>query len=781
MHDVNQLQQRMMRITKKLRNAYYEKHGEEPIKSIFAFGGKPTESIGAFAEYNLRGCHCRRSLAGLCSPCFYSRFPDIFGVSDYSDCLINQIDALISDFEQTIATKKSGKIYCRKSELRFPNSEPIALCFTPVGSFFDDIEFKRNVRVHMLKALVDKSNELQQDIVLYVETHVHDFLEWLKSDTIEELELMNALHLRIVFGFESSNDFARNVLYCKNVKLADFETAIVLAKRCGFTPYAFVFVGLYPMTPVEILNDTIATFKYLKEHEVVPVLMFANVQEYTIGDLLIRNGQATLVNPLTVIDVMKEMLDIFGRLDARGCDAWLIADPVGGPPEPVQHIFSNDKVLCCSGKIYQLIKELRSDHEYSGFNNVYHEVKSCNKHSAVAVKLQESASLSLPERTDAMLSYVESVAERYLHDLRADELLRVKAMLLCEGVSADDAALYAMQQQGVVDGFIHSSNLLLDGAPVNACMMEQFVPNPRCKITYRNEKFYLFTSIPDSMNSEFIGKVDFLRIPDWGSNKVDGFLVSDFLRPHSNHCISVWPNQVCGLGDKRCSFCTLSGNIILKPETVAKMVDVALQYDSTYEVHLSGGVFSDFDRNEDYYAEIAQLIHNRHPTTLISLETVPPPSFDGLLKYKTSGISSVLMNLELADEDARRRVCEGKSQISLTRYFEAFAEAVSLFGRWNVASVLLWGFPDVTKEQVLAVAKRMCEIGVYPVIMPFQPLKGSKMQCAESTNVDSFVDISNEIGRITTESLSQTAVCKFGCINCGACSIENYFVKELKQ
>lgn len=774
----NVLQREMRSIAIKLRKAYYATHCEEPKISVCAFGGKPTESIGAFAEYNLRGCHCRRSKAGLCTPCFYSKFPDIIGIRDYTKYLIEQIDKLIDDFDSAVIDKKSGEIYYDSENLFYKDCEPIALCITPVGSFFDSLEFSEKARTHLLRRLVKKSDELSRDIILYVETHVLDFINWSKCNITNEILLMKRLHLRIVFGFESKHEFTRNVLYGKSIDLKDFELAVKRVKKYELTAYAFVFAGLYPMSHNEIISDVKDSFLYLKKLDVVPVLMFANVQEYTVGDLLVKNGYVDLINPITVLMAMKIMLDIFGRKNIKGHDAWLIADPVGGPPKPAKHIFSGNEVKCCSNKIYRLIKELRANHEFSLFENEYRKIMSCKEHKAMFEKLIETPKDTLIKRTERMIMYVDSQIDNYVKNMRHEELIYTKATLLCQGVYADKKTSAAMKSLGVSDGFIHSSNLLLDNVPINACMMEHFVTEPNCSITYSNEKFYLHRRNVDSVIPDLVGNVDFIRIPGWCRKEVAGHVVGDYLRPHSFRCISVWPNQVCGLKEDKCKFCSLSGTVILSPDIVFEMVDIALQSNPTYDIHLSGGVYKDIENNEDYYSEIAYLIHSKYPTTKISLETTPPLSKKGMQKYKRSGISSLIMNLEIADETFRKKICVGKSHIPLTRYFEAFEEGVNFFGKWNVASVLLWGFDEVSKETFISCVKKICSIGVYPVIMPFQPLKGCALHKREPTDVESFIEISTEVGKIIAMELKNQSICKFGCINCGACSIENNLIKE---
>ena len=774
----NNLQRKMSSMAIKLREAYYDTHREEPKVSVCAFGGKSTESIGAFAEYNLRGCHCRRSKAGLCTPCFYSKYPDIVGVQDYTEYLIEQIDKLIDNFDTTVIGKKSGKIYYGIEKLIYKECEPVALCITPVGSFFDNLEFSERVRTHLLRRLVKKSDELSRDIILYVETHVLDFINWCRGDITEEILLMKRLHLRIVFGFESKNEFVRNVLYGKGIDLKDFELAVKLAQGYELTPYAFVFAGIYPMSHNEILADVKDTFLYLKELDIVPVLMFANIQEYTIGDLLVKSGYSHLINPITVLGVIKILLDVFGRKNIKGHDAWLIADPVGGPPNPAKHIFSGNEVKCCSDKIYCIIRELRANHEYSSFEDEYSVIMSCTEHKPVSDKLAETPKEPLAKRTESMVMYVDSQIDNYIRKIRYEEIIYTKALLLCQGVQADKNALSAMKVLGVSDGFIHSSNLLLDGFPVNACMMEHFATDPDCSITYSNDKFYLHRRKDNPLIPDLVGNVDFIRIPEWGRKEVAGYTIGDYLRPHSLRCISVWPNQICGLKEEKCQFCSLAGNVVLAPEIVFEMVDTALRSNPTYDVHLSGGVYKDIESNEEYYSEIANLIHRKYPTTKISLETIPPLSKKGIQKYKKSGISSLLMNLEVADEEYRKKICVGKSRISQTRYFKAFEESVDTFGKWNVASVLLWGFDEVSKDQFISCVEKMCSIGVYPVIMPFQPLKGCVLHKRKSTNVESFMEISAEVGKIIKKEQKDQSICKFGCINCGACSIENNFLKE---
>lgn len=780
-----QIAVRMRKAVKNLREYYYKFHREEPLKRGYAFGGKPTESIGAFVEYNLRSIHCSRSLAGMCSPCFYSKFPDSVEVNngneEYVSFLKEQIDYIVDNFDEAVISKQIGKVYYRTSELRYVDNEPVSCCITPVGSFFDEKEMPTIVRKYLLERLISVSESHHTDIILYVESHVKDFNSYVAHYVNDdELNMFHRLHLRIVFGFESKNEYVRNVLYGKNLNIEEFEEAITNAKKRKLGTYAFTFVGLYPMTHLEVISDIEESFCYLKKLDVSPVVMFANIQEYTIADILIQSGEYRFLSPITVIEVIKLLLSVFGRIREDGYDAWLIADPVGGPPSPSIHIFTDKATECCSKKIYNLVKALREDHEFVGFDKVYGEVSSCPLHKESTSYLYVSDNRSIFERTRIMLDYIEKVSGTYLRNIRNNELLNAKAHLLCEGARIDDITKKELNKLGIGEGFIHSSNLLLDGHPVNACLMETFVEHPTCELSYKDGKFYLRCYADEnSPQPDLMGEVGFIPIPEWGNTIVDGYKVSDYLRPHSDSCISIWPNQKCSFGDLKCRFCSLpEDGICLQPEVVVKMVENALIKNPLYEVHLSGGVYGSFSDNVRYYGDIAKFIHKKYPNAKISLETIPASCEEDYEYYKKCGVSSILMNIEVANEQIRKKICPGKAIITKEEYFQSYREAVKVFGKWNVGSVVMYGIEGSTIDDIIEIVHQLCEVGVYPVIMPFQPLKFSQMQNSKASDPDEYLIISKKVGQILKNATAYDSICSFGCINCGACSIENFYLNE---
>src|SRR5258708_17353880 len=88
---------------------------------------------------------------------------------------------------------------------------------------------------------------------------------------------------------------------------------------------------------------------------------------------------------------------------------------------------------------------------------------------------------------------------------------------------------------------------------------------------------------------------------------------------------------------------------------------------------------------------------------------------------KCAGVDALGMPLEAVTPQVRARIMPGKAQVSLDRYFEAFAAAVPVFGRGQVSTYILAGLGD-TREAILAVSERLIGLGVYPFVVPFVPI-----------------------------------------------------------
>ncbi|PMZ94758.1 radical SAM protein, partial [Pseudomonas sp. FW305-BF15] len=72
-------------------------------------------------------------------------------------------------------------------------------------------------------------------------------------------------------------------------------------------------------------------------------------------------------------------------------------------------------------------------------------------------------------------------------------------------------------------------------------------------------------------------------------------------------------------------------------------------------------------------------------------------------------------------------IMPGKAQVSIEQYMEAFEAAVPVFGRGQVSTYILAGLGDEPAE-ILALSRRLVDIGVYPFVVPFVPIAGTPLE-----------------------------------------------------
>lgn len=354
------------------------------------------------------------------------------------------------------------------------------------------------------------------------------------------------------------------------------------------------------------------------------------------------------------------------------------------------------------------------------------------------------------------------------------ELLKIKADLLCYGIRLTKQAEDVMKLRNryvLEKGFMHAAHFLIDNVVINTCVSEKYCRSSPYVIRMDKDELILEKNIGDS--SYYISKIDVLHLPMWCETNIDGYNVGDYLRPHSSGCIACWPYLICDYykNNEQCKFCSMGDYRIharIAPEIVGKMINLALKYNPKYEIALSGGTCNEPDRSLAYFSEVCSRAKEAG-AEYISVETAPPEEMEFINKIYRSGASAIIMNLEIADDELRKKICPGKATIPQQRYFDAFEYAVKIFGKGNVSSVLIAGLQPAA--DILSMAKRMIGMGVIPTIIPFKPLDGCSLRNAKIANPKELLDIAKEIDSY----LNLNRLCaseQHGCTKCNGCSIE---------
>ncbi len=401
------------KITHELRQAYYKTGTEEEKREIPLEPSQlnAKQGLGNFPAFYLQGQHCEKSDCGSCTNCFYSEF---HYDSPTAKQIQAQCDYVINNFERLVLAEQYGTNEFDESELKFPNAKPIFMTFSPTGSFFSSKEFPEEVRLDFLKKLERKSEELKRDIVLHIEAHSLDVIkhkDYIRSS--EETEILRRLHAKCILGFESSNEWSRNVLYNKHLPLNCFDEAVEVLQEAGIEPGAFVFSGFITHTDTEAKEDMLSSIRYLKRRDVFPVLMFANSQAWTLPDLLRWKGKHTLQEPFTVLDTVYDALDILTNGGKEFPGYYLIPEPVEGPPYPEGNIFYDradipDFSKTSSIQAHQILKNLRANRNIARFVTDWQRLRRENPDYAKyieRIKQKEANKTSKEERLTMALKY----------------------------------------------------------------------------------------------------------------------------------------------------------------------------------------------------------------------------------------------------------------------------------------------------------------------------------------------------------------------------------------
>ena len=141
---------------------------------------------------------------------------------------------------------------------------------------------------------------------------------------------------------------------------------------------------------------------------------------------------------------------------------------------------------------------------------------------------------------------------------------------------------------------------------------------------------------------------------------------------------------------------------------------------------------------------------------------------------KQAGIDSLGMHLEVVEPDVRRRILPGKSEISLERYYEAFADAVGVFGRGQVSTYLLAGLGD-SRDALINCSRRLIELGVYPFVVPFVPITGTPLEHHPAPETSFMVDVYRDVAELLQQGDLRSEQMAAGCAKCGACSALSMF------
>ena len=259
----------------------------------------------------------------------------------------------------------------------------------------------------------------------------------------------------------------------------------------------------------------------------------------------------------------------------------------------------------------------------------------------------------------------------------------------------------------------------------------------------------------------------------------DGVPYSKIALVHARRVLASTVMQSCvryNDAARACQFCAIGlsmkeGRTIARktPAQLAEVAAAAVRLDGVEQLVLTTGTPATSDRGAAHLAACAAAVKAAVPSLPIQVQCEPPDDFVWFARLKEAGADTLGMHLEAVEPEVRATVMPGKAEVPVARYLEAYAAAVAVFGRGQVSTYLIAGLGD-RPESLVAMARTLVAMGVYPFLVPFVPIAGTPMADRPPPPAAMMDALYREVGQLVRASGVTAAGMKAGCGKCGACS-----------
>lgn len=253
-------------------------------------------------------------------------------------------------------------------------------------------------------------------------------------------------------------------------------------------------------------------------------------------------------------------------------------------------------------------------------------------------------------------------------------------------------------------------------------------------------------------------------------------------RLHGRDVLATTVVQTCIRYDatERCRFCSIEESLrsgatvaVKKPAELAEVAQAAVRLDGVTQMVMTTGTSAGRDRGARHLARCVAAVTEAVPQLPIQVQCEPPADLATITDLYEAGARSIGIHVESLDDEVRRRWMPGKARVPLTEYRAAWREAVRVFGRNQVSTYLIIGLGE-DPEQVIAGARELVDMGVYPFVVPFRPHPGTLAVEVDGAGAPDAA-IVEKVSRAVAEHLSLAGMAgadqNAGCAACGACSV----------
>lgn len=254
-------------------------------------------------------------------------------------------------------------------------------------------------------------------------------------------------------------------------------------------------------------------------------------------------------------------------------------------------------------------------------------------------------------------------------------------------------------------------------------------------VDFKDQKFRL------EMNGRMLNTlVEIMPAPGFALNNAllpDGTPVRELVMVHADR-MRISPIHGCYF---HCLFCTYNHQRYLEIPcgTLEQAVQTALSDNSVSPRHIliSGGTPKQEEGTYQYLNEVYRYFPKKYSDYDFDVMLSPrglhardagKEGYTDFLKYlyEDCGIKTLSVNLELYQDELRRRYIQDKYKIGKDNYYLFIQKAVDIFGQGNVRSSLIAGLEII--EDTLQGVQALCSLGCIPVLSAFVPGDGTDLQ-----------------------------------------------------
>jgi radical SAM protein (TIGR04043 family) len=284
-------------------------------------------------------------------------------------------------------------------------------------------------------------------------------------------------------------------------------------------------------------------------------------------------------------------------------------------------------------------------------------------------------------------------------------------------------------------------------------------------------------------NKQEIAHLCFPPQPNYYDLKTaDGIAFDKLALMHGKDCLASTVYQHCKYWNTNavCSFCGIalslfsnSTPLFKDPEALGLVANQALVLDGARHVTLTTGMQ---ETEQATIGHLCRCVASIKTTSNlpVHVQICPPEHSDSFELLKSAGVDTIGIHIESFALDTLKRVAPSKACRGLKPYINAWEDAVTLFGKNQVSSFIIAGLGE-DPSSVLSGAQMLCELGVYPYLLPLRPIPGTLLEHTRPPDPETMMCLYESIAALLRKHGLSSKLSTAGCVRCGACSSISLF------